>query len=51
VIKISGSTSDPKLGEWAAVRRLVENGLGHAVLPGFRDDSTTVDPPRPAAPR
>ncbi len=51
VIRVSGSTLDPKADEWEIIRKLIANGFAHAVLPGFRDESTTADPPKPVAPR
>lgn len=35
VIRISGSTSDPKTSTWEVLRKLIGNGLGRAILPGF----------------
>ena len=46
VIRLSGPTSDPRLGEWAAIRRLIGNGLYRAILPGFLDNPKGVDPPK-----
>jgi hypothetical protein len=37
VVTLSGSTSQPKAGEWGAIRKLIGNGLWHAILPGFQD--------------
>jgi hypothetical protein len=37
VATLSGSTRQPKAGEWEAIRKLIGNGLWHAVLPGFQD--------------
>ncbi|MBN1545052.1 MAG: DUF748 domain-containing protein [Syntrophaceae bacterium] len=39
VLQISGSTSDPKAGEWQAILKLIGNSFSHAVLPGFQVDS------------
>jgi hypothetical protein len=39
VVRISGSTSDPKVGEWEAIRKLIGNSISHTVLSGFLDDS------------
>jgi len=39
MVRISGSTSDPKVGEWQAILKLIGNGFFNAVLPGFMDDS------------
>lgn len=41
VTRISGSTSDPKVGEWEAIRKLIGNGLAKAILPGFQDRTGT----------
>jgi hypothetical protein len=49
VIRVSGSTADPKADEWDVIWRLIGNGFADAILPGFRDASTSVIPPRPAA--
>ena len=46
VTRISGSTSDPKMSEWEAIRRLLSNGLFRAILPGFLDKQN----PKPAKP-
>jgi hypothetical protein len=51
VIRVSGSTADPKADEWEVIRRLIGNGFAHAVIPGFRDESTSAAPPAPAAAR
>jgi hypothetical protein len=51
VIRISGSTSDPKASEWEAIGKLIGNGFSQAVLPGFLDKSKAVDPPKPVPPR
>jgi hypothetical protein len=37
VTRISGPTSDPKLSQWEAIRKLLSNGLFRAILPGFLD--------------
>jgi hypothetical protein len=41
VTTISGSTDQPKAGEWEAIRKLIGNGLWRAILPGFM-----AQPPR-----
>jgi hypothetical protein len=51
VIRVSGSTLDPQADEWEVIRKLIANGFAQAVLPGFREESTKADPPRPPAPR
>jgi hypothetical protein len=40
VTTVSGSTLHPRAGEWEAIRKLIGNGLVHAILPGF-----LVEPP------
>ena len=35
VARISGSTGGPKTNEWEVIRKLIGNGLSHAILPGF----------------
>ena len=50
VTRISGSTSDPKVSEWEAIRKLIGNGLSHGILPGFLDKPKAVDPPKPENP-
>lgn len=37
VARISGSTRDPKASEWQVIRKLLGNGLFHAIAPGFLD--------------
>ncbi|MDR3673236.1 MAG: DUF748 domain-containing protein [Holophaga sp.] len=37
VIPLSGATSQPRAGQWEAVRKLIGNGLWRAILPGFLD--------------
>jgi hypothetical protein len=44
VTRISGSTSDPKLSAWQAIRRLLSNGLFRAVLPGFLEKGKDLKP-------
>lgn len=48
--RISGATSDPKLGEWEAIRRLIGNGLVQGILPGFRDPSQAKAAAKPGPP-
>lgn len=45
--RISGATSDPKIGEWEAIRRLIGNGMVQGILPGFRNRSQAKAPPKP----
>ncbi len=49
VIRVSGSTADPKADEWDVIWRLIGNGFAGAILPTFRDASTSAAPPTPAA--
>jgi uncharacterized protein YhdP len=49
VIRLSGPTSDPKVSEWAAIRKLIGNGLYRAILPGFMDNPKGANPPKPAS--
>ena len=52
VIRISGPTGGPKTNEWEVIRKLIGNGLSHAILPGFQPDpKTAVPPPPPQAPK
>ena len=46
VIRISGTTSDPKAREWEVIRKLIGNGLYRAILPGFLDKAKVVEPPK-----
>ena len=50
VTRISGSTSDPKLSAWQAIRRLLSNGLFRAILPGFLEKGKDLKP-GPIGPR
>jgi hypothetical protein len=50
VIRISGATGGPKTDEWEVIRKLIGNGLSHAILPGFQSDPKTVVPPPPPKP-
>jgi hypothetical protein len=36
VIRISGSTRAPHASEWEVIRKLLGNGLFHAIVPGFQ---------------
>ncbi len=47
ITRISGATSDPKLSEWEAIRKLIGNGLFRAILPGFLDRSRDAKPAKP----
>jgi hypothetical protein len=55
--RISGSTSDPKPNVWEAIRKLIGNGLSHAILPRFLDKPKVeaapkaTEPPKQKAPR
>ena len=44
VTTLSGSIDDPKAGEWEAIRRLIGNGLSHAILPGFMEPKVPSKP-------
>ena len=48
VVRISGSTGGPKTNEWEVIRKLIGNGLSHAILPGFQAKPKVPDPPAPA---
>ena len=47
VTRISGSTGDPKTNGWEAIRKLIGNGLSHAILPGFLDKPKAPPPEKP----
>jgi hypothetical protein len=49
VTRISGSTSDPRLSEWEAIRKLLGNGLFRAILPGFLDKGKEGRPDKAAS--
>lgn len=54
VTRISGSTSDPRMNQWEAIRKLIGNGLSRAILPGFLDkdqDPKQSGPAPPAKPK
>ena len=44
VIRISGSTRDPKASEWEAILKLIGNGFSHAVVPGFLENAKAARP-------
>ena len=44
VTRISGPTSDPRMSQWEAIRKLLSNGLFRAILPGFLNKQN----PKPA---
>jgi hypothetical protein len=50
VARISGSTGGPKTNEWEVIRKLIGNGLSHAILPGFQAKPKEPDPPKAAQP-
>ena len=50
VIRISGSTLEPKVSEWEVIRKLIGNGLARGILPGFLDKAKKLDPPTIEAP-
>ncbi len=45
VARISGPTGGPKTNEWEVIRKLIGNGLSHAILPGFLAGSKAQTPP------
>jgi hypothetical protein len=47
VARISGPTGGPKTNEWEVIRKLIGNGLAHAILPGFQAKPQATDPPKP----
>jgi hypothetical protein len=50
VARISGPTGGPETNEWEVIRKLIGNGLSHAILPGFQAKPTAPDPPKAAQP-
>lgn len=50
VVRISGSTGGPQTNEWEVIRKLIGNGLSHAILPGFQTAPKAVaaSPPNQA---
>jgi hypothetical protein len=50
VARISGPTGGPKTNEWEVIRKLIGNGLWHAVMPGFQEKPKEPDPPKAAEP-
>ena len=46
VAHISGSTGGPKTNEWEVIRKLIGNGIAHAILPGFLADPKAAAPPQ-----
>ena len=51
VIRVSGSTKDPKANEWEVIRKLLGNGLARAILPGFLTPPKPAGPAQPAPPK
>lgn len=47
VAHISGSTGSPETSEWEVLRKLIGNGIFHAILPGFLPEPKAA-PPLPA---
>jgi hypothetical protein len=47
VAHISGSTGSPEANEWEVIRKLIGNGIFHAILPGFLAERKTAVPPPP----
>jgi len=50
VARISGSTGGPKANEWEVIRKLIGNGLSHAILPGFQASPKVPVPAKPPQP-
>ncbi len=50
VVRISGPTGGPKTNEWEVIRKLIGNGLSHAILPGFQGKPKEPGPPKAAQP-
>jgi hypothetical protein len=50
VVRISGSTSGPKTNEWEVIRKLIGNGLSHAILPGFQEKPKELEPVKATKP-
>jgi len=50
VVRISGSTHDPKTSEWEIIRKLIGNGLSRAILPGFLGKPKPPEPPKAPEP-
>jgi hypothetical protein len=48
VIRISGSTAEPRTSEWEVIRKLIGNGLARGILPGFLDKPKNEEPSKPA---
>jgi hypothetical protein len=49
-VRISGSTSGPKTNEWEVIRKLIGNGLSHAILPGFQEKPKELEPVKATKP-
>lgn len=47
VVRISGSTHEPKASEWEVLRKLIGNGLSRAILPGFMEKPKAAEPLKP----
>ena len=50
VVRLSGPTGGPKTNEWEVIRKLIGNGLSHAILPGFQGKPKEPGPPKAAQP-
>ena len=50
VVRISGSTHDPKTSEWEVIRKLIGNGLSQAIRPGFLEKPKGAEPLKPTQP-
>jgi len=44
VTRISGSTRDPRISGWGAVRKFFSNGFVRGILPGFMKDPKPAEP-------
>lgn len=49
VVRISGTTSDPKLSGWSAILRLFGNGFAQGIHTGFMDGSEALAPTTPSS--
>lgn len=47
VVRISGSTHEPRASEWEVIRKLIGNGLSRAILPGFMEKPKAAEPLKP----
>jgi len=47
VVRISGSTADPKTKQWEVIRKLFGNGFANAILPGFLNKEKPPEKKKP----